>query len=341
MPSPDNTATREGKRARVSAGPFKTGLPYYLDAGWLDLVPIIRGGNADKHPAVPGRTGRNAKRASDEALRSWARKFAAYNIAIVLPMYVLGLDVDHYGDKRGGDTLEALSKWLGPLPLTAVSTARDDGISGIRLFRIPASYLIMNWRGVAGPDIDVITWYERYVICAPSVHATGRQYRWFMRGLDGEPGGVPCPDELPMLPEAWCEFLTTSSSNGRFRAHDGNAREWMEDYGDGEMCPVMSDLAPKWLARVGQGAAYDAIKSATSAAVRYTVEGHTGLNAALGPVRAAYIERVGSRGPGERRRGERTAIEEWRRAVDGAVAKFGGNVADDDPCTELEGLWSP
>ena len=65
----------------------------------------------------------------------------------------IGIDVDHYGNKSGGDTLKALESKLGPLPATAVSTARDDKISGIRFYRVPAG---RKWKESAGKDIEII-----------------------------------------------------------------------------------------------------------------------------------------------------------------------------------------
>src|SRR6478609_7093143 len=75
---------------------------------------------------------------------------------------------------------EALPIWRGgvqdkqgSLPGTFVSTARDDGVSGIRLFMVPGDFVSSAWPSQAAVDIDMITWYERYVICSPSIHRTG------------------------------------------------------------------------------------------------------------------------------------------------------------------------
>lgn len=57
-----------------------------------------------------------------------------------LPAGVLGIDVDAYDGKNGKQTLEDWAQQWGPLPPTYVITARCDGVSGIRLYRIPEDY---------------------------------------------------------------------------------------------------------------------------------------------------------------------------------------------------------
>jgi hypothetical protein len=69
------------------------------------------------------------------------------NIALVMSDDVIGIDVDHYGKKHGGDTLKALEARLGPLPTAVLSTARDDKVSGIRFYRVPAG---RKWKESAG-----------------------------------------------------------------------------------------------------------------------------------------------------------------------------------------------
>ena len=315
--------------------PFATGAPYYPRGGWPDLLPVN-----DKRPVVQGFHGRKRKRASDDTIKRWIKRYAEYNIALALPRDVLGIDVDHYGDKRGGDTLQKLETDLGPLPQTVWSTSRTDYISGIRLFRVPADFQDVDWPGDAGNDIDVIAWFNRYVIVAPSRHKSGKPYRWIRAG---EPVGIPGPDTLPFLPDDWCEYLASKkgSSNGDsvHRAYYGPALDWLNEYGHGEMCLYMAEAAPGWANRLSDGSAYEAMKNATAQAIKATAEGHQGVNAALRPMRSAYIARVSARGPRERRRSEPEAVEEWRRAVSGAISKFGGRIAStDEICDEWSDL---
>ena len=123
---------------------------------------------------VSSARGCTARQRHDHA--SGRARYARVNIALRLPRWIVGLDVDHYADKAGGDSLGDLQDKLGPLPGTFVSTARTDGVSGIRLFMLPGDYAASSWPSQAAPDIEMITWYERYVICSPHAPRLGNEY---------------------------------------------------------------------------------------------------------------------------------------------------------------------
>jgi hypothetical protein len=237
---------------------------------------------------------------------------------------------------------------LGPLPGTFVSTARDDGVSGIRLFAVPGDFVASAWPSQAAVDIDMITWYERYVICSPSVHKSGKVYRWYSnRGLGHVMHGVdkiPSPEDLAMLPSEWCEYLTGLAGGGDEKwndsSFDGSARQWLVDYGNGEPCRYVEGIGVRVLVRMGNGGSvHEAAKLGIAQLVKAAAEGHVGINAALAPMRELFIYKLGQRGAGERRRGEGKAVQEWRSLVTGAVARYGGEVADEDEvCDELRGF---
>jgi hypothetical protein len=291
---------------------------------------------------VKGYHGRDGLWPDETTTKLWAGRYKLANLALRLPRWVIGLDVDHYDDKTGGDTLYDLEEKLGYLLAGPTSTSREDGISGIRLFALPGDYVEANWPSQAGPDIEVITWYERYVIAAPSIHRSGREYEWMVEGMGW--GGIPSPSDLPMLSEDWCEYLIGLAGSGQEKwdgkSYDGSAAQWLRDYGSGERCQYITNIAPRWRWAIrDNGSAHEAAKLAISQAIKAAAEGHTGINAALWDVRDAFISRVGERGAGERRRGEGKAVQEWRSLVAGAVAKYGGEVADEDTiCDELEGF---
>jgi hypothetical protein len=327
-------------------GPYGQAALRYIKVGWPEALPIWRGGVKDKQPMVRGYHGREGVWPDDTTNRLWASRYARANIALRLPRWIVGLDVDHYSDKYGGDSLAELQDKLGSLPGTFVSTARDDGVSGIRLFMVPGDFVASAWPSQAAVDIDMITWYERYVICSPSAHKSGNVYRWYrQRGVFKEMewfSKLPSPQHMAVLPVEWCEYLTGLAGGGDEKwsesSFDGSARQWLIDYGGGEPCRYVMNIEVRHECKLqGGGSMHETTKLAVAQLVKAAAEGHRGINGPLSVFREIFIETLGSRGAGERRRGEGKAVQEWRSMVSGAVAKYGGDVADEDEvCDELE-----
>ena len=326
-------------------GPYGDSALAYFRAGWPEALPIWRGGQKDKQPMVRGYHGREGTWPDKKTHELWAGRYARANIALRLPRWIVGLDVDHYNDKYGGDSLAELQDKLGPLPGTFVSTARDDGVSGIRLFMVPGDFVGSAWPSQAAVDIDMITWYERYVICSQSLHRNGKMYEWYrQQGTFKEMRKVrmvPGPQHMSALPIEWCEYLTGLAGGGDEKwaesSFDGSARQWLIDYGDGEPCTYVENIGVRILDGMSNGGSmHEAAKLGIAQLVKAAAEGHTGINSALGPMRELFIYKLGQRGAGERRRGENKAVQEWRSLVTGAVARYGGEVAEEDEvCDEL------
>jgi hypothetical protein len=329
-------------------GPYGKAALAYIKAGWPEALPIWKGGTRDKQPMVRGYHGREGTWPDDSTNRLWASRYARANIALRLPRWIVGLDVDHYSDKYGGDSLAELQDTLGPLPGTFVSTARTDGVSGIRMFAVPGDFVASSWPSQAAVDIDMITWYERYVICSPSTHKTGNVYHWYRQSTKykemQEYRILPGPENMSMLPGEWCEYLTgiAGGSNEKWNesSFDGSARQWLMDYGVGEPCRYVEAVGVRWLDIMNDGGSmHEAAKLGISQLVKGAAEGHVGINAALAPMRELFIYKLGQRSGAERRRGEGKAVSEWRSLVSGAVARYGGEVADEDEvCDELRGF---
>jgi len=329
-------------------GPFGQAALRYIKAGWPEALPIWRGGTKDKQPMVRGYHGREGIWPDDTTNKLWANRYARVNIALRLPRWIIGLDVDHYSDKYGGDSLAELQDKLGPLPGTFVSTARDDGVSGIRLFAVPGDFVKCDWPSQAAVDIDMITWYERYVICSPSIHRTGNVYSWWkQRGTFNEMewfGKIPVVQHMAVLPTEWCEYLTGLAGGGSDKwdesSFDGSARQWLIDYGGGEPCRYVEGIAVRVMENMNDGGSmHEVAKLGIAQLVKAAAEGHVGINTGLRPIRELFIYKLGQRSGTERRRGEGKAVQEWRSLVSGAVARYGGEVADEDEvCDELEGF---
>jgi hypothetical protein len=213
---------------------------------------------------------------------------------------------------------------------------------------VPGDYAGSAWPSQAAADIEMITWYERYVICAPSVHKTGNEYSWHKQDETfhelHEYSKIPEPMDMSMLPDDWCEYLSSLAGSGGEKWNDsefdGSARQWLVDYGGGEPCRYVETVGVRILDNMNNGGSmHEAAKLGIAQLVKGAAEGHVGINAALSPVRELFIYKLGARGAGERRRGEGKAVQEWRSLVSGAVARYGGEVADsDEVCDGLEGF---
>jgi hypothetical protein len=148
---------------------------------------------------------------------------------------VLGLDVDAYPGKQGGERFAELQQKFGPIPPTWITTARTDGVSGIRLFRVPTQIdgHEINWPGEAGKHIELIQHGHRYAVVWPSINpeAAGARYEWRNEkfGAAAGPDTIPEPDWLPWLPEAWVRGLMLPYARvDKTTLGDADAAAWWE-----------------------------------------------------------------------------------------------------------------
>lgn len=179
--------------------PYRDAVGLLVLNGWWPLPLPAR----EKKSPPPGYTGGDGKAPSTDDLNAWARDRAAGNVAVRLPADVVGIDVDAYGDKPGWTTFEQLQADHGALPATVVVTSRDDGRSGIRLFRLPDSVDQSTFR-TGWPGIEILRYGHRYVIAPPSIHPdTGRAYRAVDETTGELLATLPRKDALPLLPDAW------------------------------------------------------------------------------------------------------------------------------------------
>lgn len=128
------------------------------------------------------------------------------NVGLVMPPGVVGLDVDAYDGKRGGETLAELQRTTSGLPDTYRSSSRDDGISGIYFYRCPDADRLTDL-----PGIDIIRPSHRYAVVAPSIHPQGRPYRWYFGKEECSGPGVVA--DLPVLPESVAERFRPAATH--------------------------------------------------------------------------------------------------------------------------------
>lgn len=201
------------------SGPYERAAQIYRSAGWHGVIPIGRQ-SGRKYPPPGDRhrsfTGHDAPDPSGADIQAWLDgPERAFNIGLRLPAGVIGLDVDAYPGKLGGESLTGLIRNYGVLPPTWVTSARSDGVSGIRLYRVPLTLdgREINWPGEAGKHIEIIQRGHRYAVVWPSTNpeAAGAEYRWWHPdvrhyGTDEFVPGADGPD-IAHLPDAWVRGL--------------------------------------------------------------------------------------------------------------------------------------
>lgn len=170
-----------------SSKPFAlTALEYYRH-GWFP-IPLPP---KDKFPPPKDTTGRKNPIPDDRlaAITEFLKDFPEdSNVGLRLDQTVIGIDVDNYDAKHGARELAELEQKHGKLPRTWISTARTDGDSGIRFFRIPKKFWPgtelggehgLSFSGKAANAIEVVQYVHRYAAVGPSYHPKAGEYHWF------------------------------------------------------------------------------------------------------------------------------------------------------------------
>jgi P4 family phage/plasmid primase-like protien len=341
------------------ATPYQIAAVDYAGFGWSPIpLPTKK-----KSPPPDGYTGAKGAWVKLAKAQSWAKPRARFeaggdstecgNIALRLPANVIGIDVDAYDGRSGADTLAKAEEAWGELPATWLSSSRDDGASGIRLFVVPEG---LSWpeslRGFHGGGVDIIRWDHRYAIVFPSVHdKTGAVYRWTRPDGQVTTDEVPGVEELATLPPSWVEGLTSGAIwEGRAEKEltSTEVKVWVSGCNGSEddPCEVMAKTLAKWTRAIGQagedGGAHDVARDGAWAVLGDAAAGHTGVSGSLGTLRQSFLDAVAGR-TGVGRRGARKAGGEWSRAVELGVRKVAaeGPVEDSDLCAEGPEQWTP
>lgn len=287
--------------------PYAEAYSAYWDAGWRGVLPLPY--KAKKTPPS-GYTGRAAAQPSFPDLAAWAET-GPQNICLHLPRGFVGIDVDAYGDKPGAQTLAGLVKECGPLPATWLSTSRGDGISGIRVFRVPdhTEFITML------PGIEIIQASHRYVVCWPSVHPdTGDTYEW-INEQTGE-AGLPEANTLPELPTPWLEKLRRSGDvSVKTDVSGDDIKAFMEGLPEGDPCQHITGGAGLALR---EGSRHDTYLHAVRAVLARGRSGCPGALATYRRLETAFLAEVTQPGDGQRTKTEARA--EWVRNLLGGIA---------------------
>ena len=288
------------------SSPYADAWQYYWDAGWRGVLPLPY---RKKTWPPDGFTGHSGVDPSYADCMTWADA-GPRNLALRVPSDVIGLDVDAYADKPGGETLSKLVSQYGPLPATWLSTSRGDGISGIRLYRVPAGTTLPTKL----PGIELIQRHHRYVTAWPSVHPEGRVYQWVDEAT-GEIGcEVPPYERIPDLPAAWIEGLAIEAAAQEKADLTGDeAAAIFAGFPTGEPCGHIWTAAGKAATR---GDRHDVYNETVLAVCRHARNGCPGGQETLLRLRAMFIAEVTA----DRSRTPSEAQAEWMRNLTGALA---------------------
>jgi len=294
--------------------PYADAAPTYWQAGWRGILPIPA---HSKKIRVTGWTGNDGAWPSYPDLQAWSDgPEGDGNIALRLPPGVIGIDVDHYDGKPGGAVFNQLQQQHGTLPATWRTTSRDDGISGIRLYRIPEG---LRWPGILGPGIETVRTGHRYAMVWPSVHPNGGTYRWINPNGQTAIGDVPPIDDLPALPAAWVEALTRgeqATDQHRAGLNPAAANAWLTNLpgANTHPCKRIDHALHQGLTGLHTAQSrHDATLTLTNRLIWLAGEGHHGITPALDTTQAAFLTAVaGDRDPHE-------AQAEWDRMIAGAI----------------------
>jgi hypothetical protein len=281
----------------------------YRDLGWAPLK--LRAGT--KFPPPVGFTGHNGVDPSGADCHAWAEEEPGGNVAIRLPAGVMGFDVDNHSDKPGGQTMEDRAGRWGALPYSPRSTSRQedgDTVSGIWLYRIPPGIELVDNL----PGVDIIQRHHRCVVCWPSIHPEGRQYRWY--GIDGgELAAPPALGDIPELPAAWLEGLRKSVAHSDTGIGAEAPYNVSAAITEGEMSRRVAFKLSQAMSEVfGSECRHDSIRDRVLGLLRCGKQGEPGVKVALQALREAFVNKVGPDRPG----GREGAVSEFNDFVNGS-----------------------
>lgn len=294
---------------------FQEAWPAARGGGW-PAFPLRRG---TKYPPPNGTTGwdgvdlSGADCAEFDQLDQYR---GTTQMALRMLSITAGVDTDAYDGKTGGDTIAEASRRWAPLPDGPWSSARDDGVSGIRFFRIPEGTALVPNLGF--PElrighVELIQRHHRYALVWPSIHPhTGTRYTW--RGTAG-PDVPPAVDDLPALPEEWLTALAGTGHRGE-RAQPERVARFLADLPAGAVCATVRAAvrAADATLRTPVLSRHDDTLAAVLRLLRLGEQGHPGVPAALSALRTVFVRTVtgdGSRTPA-------SAAAEFDRMRDGA-----------------------
>ena len=310
---------------------YSDAMPAYYGKGWRCILPLPAG--AKKSPPA-GRTGYSGEIPSYPDMMTWAEVHPGGNTALRLPPTVIGIDVDHYDNKRGGHTLKHAASLWGELPPTVRTTSRDDGQSGIRLYRVPEGTHLRTTIGFPElnlGDIEVVQFFHRYAIVWPSIHPNGGQYRWL--DADNETAEIPAVDELPELPQAWIDGLKATTAALELSGQV-DVEAILAALPDGPASIKVHERTEKAIADLASApeSRHDTTTRHVLALLRYGEQGESGVPDALKELGAEFVKAIADR---------ESAVDAGREFVRMITNQRGHQLIESTPTINLDITAAP
>lgn len=276
-----------------------------LRNGWTGPLPIGKEHKGRyKDPWVASRHGFNGTDATPdqfEHLAEYALKRITNGEAGVLalgqrlPAGVLGIDVDAYDGKNGAETLRDWETRFGPLPATYIITARRDGVSGIRLYRVPFDHYPKE---IPGSGVEFLDHHHRYIAVPPSWHHTGARYALYLpSGKRSKSGVLPPIDRIPWLPESYLDGLPVCSARaGGGDATDDEIAQFAATYSSGPQPEAVQWIIKSTIGSLHADGTYNPTRDALCWAAREAKGRRFGWDNAVDQIHCAAVAAYETRG---------------------------------------------
>lgn len=228
---------------------FKDAWKFYYDLEWHSIPTRPE----SKLCAMDGVTGKEGIDLAEEELAEIsAGQMGDYGLALRMDSETCGIDVDAYKPEGAATYARCVKEW-GPLPDTAVSSARFDTSpdSGIRFFRIPAGTILKTDLG-KDSGIEIIQRHHRYAMVSPSWNPKSNTgYRW----KDDE---VPNVKDLPDLPESWLNGLKVEHKKYSAPSLNVTVTPAIQKWAMGKTLEILRELKNTGVGGTRNGAANEA-----------------------------------------------------------------------------------
>lgn len=284
------------------AATYATAHVIYRAAGWPGPLPLPPGAKWPPPEGWTGWTGAYPSHADSTAWTDPSDYGDTRQTALRMATDVIGIDVDHYGSKRGADTIAEAERRWGPLPRAPYSSARGAGPSGIRFYRVPSGTTLRTRIGFPDlglGDVEIIQRHHRYAVVWPSTnpHADSAPYLWYETSGPDVP---PLAEFLNELPAAWIKALAGADEPGASAADPEAVAAFSRAHATGSAVGALRGVLAVFERTSAAGTRHDAMVDAACMAAREARAGRYPAAEARRALRDAFVLALAAARPGQR-----------------------------------------